>query len=69
MAEVTNSHLFTVRTTGGQERVVIRLLETRMSSIRNTKEELKTFTDEEIHHAEEEEGKVREEIDKNDIIK
>ena len=63
MAEVTNSHLFTVRTTGGQERVVIRLLETRMSSIRNTKEELKTFTDEEIHHAEEEEGKVREEID------
>ena len=63
MAEVTNSHLFTVRTTGGQERVVIRLLETRMSSIRNTKEELKTFTDEEIHHAEEVEGKVREEID------
>ena len=63
MAEVTNSHLFTVRTTGGQERVVIRLLETRMSSIRNTKEELKTFTDEEIHHAEEAEGKVREEID------
>ena len=57
-----NSHLFTVRTTGGQERVVIRLLETRMNSIRNTKEELETFTDEEIHYAEEEEEEIREEI-------
>ena len=33
-----------------------------MNSIRNTKEELETFTDEEIHYAEEEEEEIREEI-------
>jgi len=30
MSETTNSHLFAVRTTGGQEKVVLRLLETKM---------------------------------------
>ena len=32
MSETTNSHLFAVRTTGGQEKVVLRLLETKMRS-------------------------------------
>ena len=32
MSEVTESHLFAVRTTGGQEKVVLRLLETKMRS-------------------------------------
>ena len=32
MAETTNSHIFAVRTTGGQEKVVLRLLETKMRS-------------------------------------
>ena len=30
MSEVTNSHLFAIRTTGGQEKVVLRQLETKM---------------------------------------
>ena len=32
MSEATNSHLFAVRTTGGQEKVVLRLLETKMKN-------------------------------------
>jgi len=32
MSEITNSHLFAVRTTGGQEKVVLRLLETKMKN-------------------------------------
>jgi len=32
MSETTNSHLFAVRTTGGQEKVVLRLLETKMKN-------------------------------------
>ena len=32
MSETTESHLFAVRTTGGQEKVVLRLLETKMRS-------------------------------------
>ena len=30
MSETTNSHLFAIRTTGGQEKVVLRQLETKM---------------------------------------
>ena len=32
MSEVTNSHLFALRTTGGQEKVVLRQLEAKMRS-------------------------------------
>ena len=32
MSEIADSHLFAVRTTGGQEKVVLRLLETKMRS-------------------------------------
>ncbi|MDP6303786.1 MAG: transcription elongation factor Spt5 [Candidatus Nitrosopelagicus sp.] len=32
MSEVTNSHLFALKTTGGQEKVVLRLLEAKMRS-------------------------------------
>ena len=32
MSETTNSHLFAVRTTGGQEKVGLRLLETKMKN-------------------------------------
>ena len=32
MSEITNSHLFALRTTGGQEKVVLRQLEAKMRS-------------------------------------
>ena len=32
MSETTNSHLFALRTTGGQEKVVLRQLEAKMRS-------------------------------------
>ena len=32
MSETTESHLFAVRTTGGQEKMVLRLLEAKMRS-------------------------------------
>ncbi len=54
MSETTNSHLFAVRTTGGQEKVVIRLLETRMRTIKKIREELKGFEDRQISPEEEE---------------
>ena len=50
----TTSHLFAVRTTGGQEKVVIRLLETRMRTIKKIREELKGFEDRQISPEEEE---------------
>ena len=54
MSETTTSHFFAVKTTGGQEKVVIKLLETRMRTIKKYREDLKGFEDREISPEEEE---------------
>ena len=53
MSELTNSHFFAVRTTGGQEKVVLRLLETKMKTIEKIREELNGFANKQVSPDEE----------------
>ena len=43
-----NSHLFSVRTTGGQEKIVMRMLEARMKLDQNDDEEVEKAEEERL---------------------